>query len=248
MTRGPTIDSLQMIEDVGSDEQKLTIIEHLEELRRRLVVCAVSVVITTVVALLFVNRIFEILLAPAPTGFKMIYTEMTEMLTTYFKVGILSGVAASLPVIVYEFVRFVAPAMTRQEKRYFFILLPGVVACFLGGVTFGYFLLLPWTVKYLLTFSDIAEPFIKVGSYVSFVSTMLFFVGLAFETPVVLFFLAKIRVVNSKKLASWRKYAFVGAFAVGAIITPTVDPIGQSIVAVPIMLLWEIGVLLARVA
>jgi len=238
-----------MTEEIAADGQKLTIIEHLEELRQRLVVCAVSVVVTTIIALLFVNKIFDILLLPAPPGvLKLIYTQMTEMLTTYFKVGILAGVGASLPVIVYEFVAFVAPAMTRKEKRYFFVLLPGVIVCFLSGVVFGYFLLLPWTVKYLLTFSDIATPLITVGNYVSFVSTILFFVGLAFETPVILFFLAKIHVVNSKKLASWRKYAIVGAFVVGAVITPTVDPIGQSIVAVPIILLWEIGVLLARFA
>lgn len=237
-----------MIEETNPGEVRLTLIEHLEELRSRLTICAISVVITTIVGLVFVNKIFEILFLPAPLGFKPIYTEMTEMLTTYFKVGILTGIGLSLPVIVYELVRFVAPAMTKSEKRYFFVLLPGVVLCFAVGVVFGYSLLLPWTVKYLLTFSDIATPQIKVGNYVSFISTMLFFVGLSFETPLLLYFLAKIRVVNAKKLAGMRKYAIVGAFVVGAVITPTVDPIGQTIVAVPLILLWEIGILLAKLA
>ncbi len=238
-----------MMETANSNDVKLTIIEHLDELRRRLVVCSISVLVTSLVALVFVRNIFEILFLPAGPDFKPIYTGMTEMLTTYFKVGILTGVAISLPIIVYHVVRFVAPAMTPREQRYFFLLLPGVVVCFLVGVVFGYFLLLPWSAKYLLTtFSDIATPFITVGSYISFVSTMLFFIGLAFETPLILYFLAKIRLVNAKKLASMRKFAFVGAFVVGAIITPTVDPIAQSIVAIPLILLWEIGILLARVA
>lgn len=235
-----------MIEE--RDEQKLTIIEHLDELRQRLIISVVTVAITTILSFFFVQQIFDILKEPAPENFQLIYTEMTEMLTTYLKVALFSGLALALPMIVYQGVRFVAPALTREEKRYFLWLLPAVGVFFVFGVAFGYYLVLPFTVKYLLTFSSVATPFIKVGNYISFVSSMLFWIGMAFETPLIIFFLAKIRLVNAKKLASFRKYAIVAVFVIAAIITPTPDPIGQSIVAVPMLLLYEIGILLARIA
>jgi sec-independent protein translocase protein TatC len=229
-------------------EQKLTIIEHLDELRSRLVICVIAVAVTTIVSLFFVQHIFDILKGPAPEGFQLIYTEMTEMLTTYFKVAIMTGVALALPVIVYQVLRFVAPALTMNEKRYFIFLLPGVLVAFAIGVAFGYFLVVPLTVKYLLTFSGVATPFIKVGNYVGFIATMLFWIGLSFESPIVIFFLAKMRIVTPKKLASYRKYAIVLIFIVAAIITPSPDPISQSIVAIPLLALYEIGILLARFA
>ncbi len=232
----------------GAREKKLTIIQHLDELRQRLVVCAVALAVTTLVALVFTNQVFDLLLVPAPEGFKPVYTEMTEMLTTYFKVAILSGIALALPVLVYEILLFVAPALTRQEKGFFIWLLPAVFVCFFAGASFGFFLVLPFAVKYLLTFSSIATPFIKVGNYISFVSSLLFWIGISFETPLLIFFLAKIHLVTAKKLASYRKFAFVGAFAASAIVTPTPDPINQAIVAIPLILLYEIGIVLARLA
>ncbi|MBI4321348.1 MAG: twin-arginine translocase subunit TatC [Chloroflexi bacterium] len=235
------------MEDDARD-RRLTVIQHLEELRHRIVVCVIALVVTTAFSLVLTNRIFDILLVPTPEGFKPIYTEMTEMLTTYFKVAILSGVALALPVLVYEFTLFIAPALTGAEKRYFYWLLPAVFFSFACGLAFGYFLVLPFAVNYLLTFSSIATPFIKVGSYISFVSTMLFWLGLSFETPLLVFFLAKIHVVTAKKLASYRKFAIVGVFVAAAIITPTPDPINQAIVAIPLILLYEIGILLARLA
>ncbi|MCL5263850.1 MAG: twin-arginine translocase subunit TatC [Chloroflexi bacterium] len=228
--------------------EKLTIIQHLDELRQRLIVCVLALAIGTAIALFFVQQIFDILKGPAPQGFQLIYTEMTEMLTTYLKVGLLSGAGLAMPVLVYQAVRFVAPALTKEERRFFYWLLPGVFFFFLMGVVFGYFLVLPFAVKYLLTFSSVATPFIKVGNYISFIATMLFWLGLAFETPLIIFFLAKIHLVTAKKLASYRKYAIVVIFVVAAIITPTVDPISQSIVAVPLLLLYEIGILLAKFA
>ncbi|MBI2952828.1 MAG: twin-arginine translocase subunit TatC [Chloroflexi bacterium] len=228
--------------------QKLTIVEHLDELRWRIVVCAVAVAITSAFAAFFVQQIFDILKAPAPQNLQLIYTQMTEMLMTYFKVILLTGVGLALPVIVYQIVRFVAPGLTGQEKRYLYALIPGISIAFLSGVIFAYYLVLPFTVRYLVTFSSVATPLISVGNYFSFVSMFLFWVGLSFEMPIIVFFLAKIRVVNAKKLASYRKYAAVGIFVLSAIITPTVDPFGQMIVAVPLLLLYEVGILLARVA
>ena len=236
---------------VGPDnreEKNLTIIEHLEEVRQRLIYCVIALVIALIPCAVFTNAIFEFLMVPAPANFKPVYTEMTEMIFTYFKVALMGGASLALPVFIYNVVRFVAPALTAKEKRYLFLLMPAVIVFFVAGVAFSYFILLPFAVKYLLTFSGVAEPMIKIGNYISFVTSLLFWMGAAFETPIIMFFLGKIGIINSSKLKRFRKYAIVVAFVIAAVITPTPDPMNQALVAIPIYLLFEIGALLVRFA
>lgn len=231
------------------DDRRMTIVEHLDELRRRLIVAVVALVVATVIALLFTGRVFDLLKEPLPANVNLIYTAPMEMIATYFKVALYVGIILAMPVLLYEFVSFVAPAMTRREKRYFFALLPGIFVCFAAGIVFGYKLVLPTALPYLLgLFMDIAQPFLRVGEYVSFVSTFLFWLGVCFQTPLVIYLLAKLRVVSPQRLAGMRKFAILFAFVLAALITPTPDPINQTIVAVPIYLLFEIGILLARFA
>jgi sec-independent protein translocase protein TatC len=231
---------------VGLTSRKLTILEHLEELRERVVYCVVALVVGIVPCIFLANWIFEFLMLPAPAHFKPVYTEMTEMLFTYFQVALLGGAVVAMPVIMYQCVRFFVPALTSSEKRYLYFAMPGVVVLFIAGLSFSYFVLLPFAIKYLLTFSGVADPMIKIGNYISFVSGLLFWMGLAFETPLVMFFLAKIGIVDPKKLGRFRKYAVLCAFIVAAIITPTPDPLNQALVAIPIYLLFELGTFLSR--
>ncbi|MCL4458515.1 MAG: twin-arginine translocase subunit TatC [Chloroflexi bacterium] len=230
------------------NEKRMSVIEHLEELRHRLIFCLIALAITTAFSLFFATQVFDLLLRPAPAGFKPIYTEMTEMFITYFKVALFTGAGLAMPVFVYHFIRFIAPALMPQERRYTLSLLPAVLLCFFSGAAFAYFVLLPYAIRYLLTFSGIAEPFIKIGNYISFATLILFWMGVGFETPLVMYFLAKIGVVSARKFASFRKYAFLGVFILAAIITPTPDPFNQSLVAIPLYLLFEIGILLAKLA
>ena len=229
-------------------DRRLTIIEHLEELRQRLIKSVIALAITTIVSFSFTSWLFRLLLVPAG-GIKPIFTEVPEMLSTYMKVSLLSGVILAMPILVHQLVMFVAPALTPQEKRYLYLLLPGAMLSFLAGVLFGYFVLLPPALNFLLTFGeDIATPQIKIGNYVSVVTSLLFWIGLAFETPLVIFFLARLRVVTPAFLSKNRRYALVGAFILGAIITPTFDPVNQTLVAVPLAVLYEISILLAKLA
>lgn len=231
------------------DDRRMTIIEHLDELRRRLIVVMAALVVATAIALLFTSRVFDLLKEPLPADVKLIYTAPMEMLATYFKVALYVGIILAMPVLIYEFVAFVAPAMTRREKRYLFALLPGIFVCFAAGVAFGYKVVLPTALPYLLAlFTDIAQPFLRVGEYIGFVSTFLFWLGICFQTPLVLYLLAKLGVVTAQRLAGMRKFAIISAFVLAAVVTPTPDPINQVIVAVPIYLLFEIGILLARFA
>ncbi|MBI4330727.1 MAG: twin-arginine translocase subunit TatC [Chloroflexi bacterium] len=229
-------------------DTKLTLMGHILELRRRMMYSAVAVVITTVLSFVFTEQIMRVLLRPAG-GIKPIFTEMQEMFSTYIKVALVSGVVLAMPFLIYQLIMFIAPALTLKEKRFLFSVLPGIMLAFAAGVLFGYFVLLPPAVEFLLSFgSDIATPQIKIGNYISVVTTLLFWIGVCFELPVVLFFLAKLHVVSAQKLAKARPFAFILAFIIGAAVTPTSDPINQALVSVPIMILYEIGILLARLA
>lgn len=229
-----------------SQIDKLTITGHLQELRQRLVKSVIVVIITTSISFFFAKQIFDILIRPAG-DINLIFVEMTEMFGTYMKVALASGIALAMPFLVYQLVMFVSPALTRQEKRYIYLMLPFVSFMFLGGIAFGYFILVPPATKFLISFgSDIAEPQIRIGNYISIVLRLLLSIGAVFETPVIILFLTKIGVITPKWLANKRKYAFVGAFILAAIITPTFDPVNQSLVATPLIILYETSIWISK--
>lgn len=231
-----------------ANETRMTLVEHLAELRQRLIISVAALAATTLASFFFAQQIFQVLIQPAG-GVTLIYTEVTEMLGTYMKVALLSGLILALPVIIYEVVMFVAPGLTPPEKRYLYALMPGAILSFAAGAAFAYFVLVPPALNFLFSLgSNIAIPQIKIGNYVSTVASLIFWIGIIFETPLVIFFLARIGVVNARLLSRFRRYAFVGAFILGAAITPTFDPINQALVAAPLILLYELGILLARLA
>ncbi len=234
-------------------ERELPFRQHLEELRRRLTISVAAILVTTAVAFVFHERILDVLIRPAEgfgsDGGKPIYTEVTEFLGITMKVSLLAGVVGALPVVLYQVVMFVAPGLTSRERRYLFLLLPASLLAFAAGAAFGYFVLFPPMVSFLLSFgSDVATPMIKIGNYINLMVSLLFWMGVIFETPLVLFFLAKIGVVTPRFLARQRRYAIVVAFILGAMITPTLDPINQSLVALPIIVMYELGIWLAKLA
>jgi len=229
-----------------SQIDKLTVTGHLQELRQRLVKSVIVVIITTSISFFFAKQIFDILIRPAG-DINLIFVEMTEMFGTYMKVALASGIALAMPFLVYQLVMFVSPALTRQEKRYVYLMLPFVAFMFLGGLAFGYFILVPPATNFLISFgSDIAEPQIRIGNYISIVLRLLLCIGAVFETPVIILFLTKIGVITPKWLANKRKYAFVGAFILAAIITPTFDPVNQSLVAAPLIILYETSIWISK--
>ena len=235
-------------------DKSIPIGEHLLELRKRLTWSAVAVLVCTGVAFAFHEQILLLLMKPAQ-GFtdipneKPIYTELTEFIGIAMKASLLVGVFASLPFVLFQMVMFVAPGLSPRERRYLYALLPVTILMFLVGAAFGYRILFPPAVKFLLSFgSDVATPYIRIGNYVNLMLSLLFWMGIVFETPVVLFFLSKIGVVTPKFLARQRRWAVVVAFILGAIITPTFDPINQTLVAVPIIVLYEVGIWLAKLA
>ena len=143
---------------------------------------------------------------------------------------------------------FVSPGLNPTEKIYLYILMPVSILIFLLGAGFGYFVLFPPAVKFLITFgSDLATPIIRIGNYVSPKLSLLFWMRVIFELPIVLFFLSRVAVVRPAFLSRNRKWAIVLAFVLGALITPTLDPINQTLVAIPVLVLYEVGIILSKI-
>ena len=236
-----------------TEERSISIQEHLLELRRRLLYSSIAIVIATGFAFVFHQQILTLLMAPAGgfetiPGGKPIYTEITEFISTAMKASLMVGLFVSFPFVFFQLALFVSPGLTRSERRYLFALLPVAIIVFLIGAAFGYKVLIPPMINFLLYFgNEVATPQIRIGRYVSTVLSLLIWLGVLFETPVVLFFLAKIGLVTPKLLLKNWRYALVVAFILGAIITPSIDPVNQAIVAAPILGLYIAGIGMAWV-
>ena len=235
-------------------DREVPLRRHLEELRRRLAIAALTTVATTVVAFIFYKEIVRLLIRPAEglgaaTGGEsgLVFVEVTEMLSVTLKVSLVAGLVLAFPVILYQVVMFVAPALSSREKRYLLTFMPGVVLAFVAGVAFGYFVLIPPAINFLLSWgSDLATPMIRIGNYVNVMVMLLFWMGVVFETPWVMLILAKLGIVSWRGFARWRRHWVVVAFILGALITPTFDPMNQALVAVPLIVLYEVGIWMSR--
>jgi len=226
----------------------MTLFEHLAELRRRLIITALATIVGMIIAAIFLTTP-AIQLLTEPVGEKLVALRPTETFIVYMKVALTIGAGLAMPVIVSQIILFVLPALHTNERRYLFSAVPAITLAFAIGIAFGYFVVIPSAVRFLHAFgSDTVESLWSIEQYLEFVSTLLFWIGVSFETPILMFFLVKIGVVTRKQLSGLRKFALVGAFVVGAMITPTPDPFNQTLVSVPIYLLYELGVLLARFA
>ena len=230
-----------------ANERPMTLIEHLEELRTRLIKCLIALAITTALSFTFTSQILRVLIAPA--GIKPVFLRPTEMFITYFHVALLAGVTLAMPVIVYQTVQFVWPGLKGNERTYLRLIVPGATLSFVLGVAFAHFVMLPFALRYLVSFGgNLAEAKWAIGEYISFVTTFLFWAGVIFETPLILFFLARLRIITPQFLSQNRKFAILIIAVVAAVITPTPDPFNMGLVMVPLLLMYEIGILLAKLA
>ncbi len=224
------------------------LLEHLEELRERLIKSAIALILAIFFSLFFTGRLLKILISPMGE-LKPVFLRPTEMIVTYLRVAFIAGMALATPVIVYQLVKFILPALYPHERRYLYWLIPAASFSFLAGLAFAYFVMLPFAVKYLLTFGgDVARAQWTIGEYINFVTNLLFWIGMTFELPLVIYFLSRLGLVSPKWLSRNRKYAVVLIAIIAAVITPTPDPFNMSLVMIPLLLLYEVGVILAKIA
>lgn len=232
---------------------KMHFMEHLDELRVRLIRSGYAVLGAFVVAFCFKEYLYDLLKKPLqpylPAGAKLIYTAPAELFFTYMKVSLLAGIIVASPVIFYQLWKFVSPGLYEKERKLVWPFVFTSSGLFIAGAIFCYLVVFPSMFDFFMGLST-AEivPMLKVNEYLSFSSTMLLVFGLVFETPLILFFLAKLGVVNSAKLRKHRRYAILGIFIVAAVVSPTPDAITQTLMALPMMVLYEFSILLiARV-
>lgn len=235
-----------------SSDEKQPFLAHLEELRKRLIACAIAVGIGFVISYFFSERLFRLLIMPLRDAMsesdQLIFTNLPEMFLTYLKVAFIAGILVAAPIIFYELWMFVAPGLYRKEKKYVIPFVVSSTILFVGGSLFGYFVVFPFGFKFFLGFAnEYVKALPSVKQYFSFSMKLLFAFGIVFELPVVVFFLAKMGLVTPDLLKRNRKYAILLTFVIAALLTPP-DVITQCMMAGPILILYEIGILVARLA
>ena len=231
-----------------AENRESTIIQHLEELRDRLIKSAIAVAVTTLLSFVFARQFLQLLIVPMGET-PPVSSSPTTNIVVFTKVALISGVALAMPVLVYQLIGFVASGLTRREKRYLYLIVPGATLSFVAGIAFAYFVMLPTAIPFLKGFlGDIVQPNWFVDKYVSFITSLLLGVGLSFETPLLIFFLAKLGIVTPAVLSRNRKYAVLVIAVLSAVITPTPDPFNMILVMMPLIILYEIGILLAKLA
>ncbi|MEA2101391.1 MAG: twin-arginine translocase subunit TatC [Thermodesulfobacteriota bacterium] len=232
------------------EEEKLPITDHLEELRSRIIKCLIAVGAGFLGTYAFSEKIFSFLVAPLvkvmPEGSNLIYTSLPEAFFTYLKVSFFAGLVLSLPVILYQLWKFVLPGLHRNESRYVLPFVLMATIFFLVGAGFAFFIVFPLGFKFFLGFStDNISALPSLKEYLSLSLRLLLAFGITFELPVVMYFLAKMGIVNYQMLAQQRKYAIMIVVVVAAVLTPP-DIISQVLLAIPLIGLYELSIWVTR--
>ncbi|HEY3424016.1 MAG TPA: twin-arginine translocase subunit TatC [Negativicutes bacterium] len=237
--------------DSDSEQEKsdgvaaaMSLLDHLQELRVRLITIILAVAIGSTVCYFYAAELVHLITAPAG---KLYYMNPAEAFFSYLKVSVFAGFLVALPVVLYQLWAFIVPALTTKERLASVILVPASVILFFIGLTFSYFLVLPAGIKFFMGFAtDELQPLFSLGEYLSFVISFLLPFGFIFELPLVILVLAKLGIISSSFLSSKRKVVLVMSFVIGAVISPTPDILSQTMVAVPMLVMYELSILIVK--
>jgi sec-independent protein translocase protein TatC len=228
---------------------EMTFLEHLEDLRKRIWYSFVAIFIVLIPAWFFSKQIFEILARPVtqflPEGTKMAYTGLTDPFMLYIKVSFLAALFVTSPFVFLQLWYFIAPGLYQKEKKYVVPFVTFTTIFFLTGAAFGYFVMFPWTCRFFLNMGSDFNPVITVNTYFSLTLKLLIGIALVFEMPTLVFFLSKIGLITSRWMIKNFKYAVLAVFIIAAVVTPSPDMVTQSILAVPMLALYGLGILIA---
>ena len=228
-----------------SHDDRLTLVEHLDELRTRIIVCLLTFAVGFGLCFWQDEQVFDILNSPLPDGFKPITFGVTEPFMTTLTVSAYAGLALTLPVLLYQIYAFVLPAFSPTERRVALPILLMVPVLFAAGLAFGYFIVLDRAVDFLLNFNE--QQFniqVRARDYYSFVAFMLVSMGLMFEVPMAILAVTRIGLITPRQLREWRRYAYFVIVVLAALL-PTVDPVSLALEAVPLVILFELSIVLA---
>lgn len=226
---------------------QMTLLEHLEELRDRLIRSAIAVFVCTFIAAAFTNQILTLLITPY--GEKLQILGPTEGIAIFFRVALTAGLVLAMPYLVYQFLMFILPGLEENEKRYVRWGVPVATLLFLVGVAFAWFILVPTAIGFLSTFQeDIFRAEWQSKQYIPFVTSIVFWIGVSFETPLILFIMTKVGLVTPKFLMKQWRFAVIIIAIIAAMITPTVDPFNMALVMLPLFALYGLSILLSYLA
>lgn len=229
--------------------EEMTLQEHLEEFRDRILKVAIAIVPAFIFGFWFAHSVVLVDISEkANTKSGLDIKSPTEVITLNFKVALYVAIAICMPIIVYQIVAFLAPGMTRQEKRILFSALPFITVLFVTGSAYGYFIAAPKALSFLSNWLPKAIDWNPDGNEtVSFFLTLTVGLGLSFQLPVIMFIVAKIGVFTPKQMRKARKYAFILILVASAIVTPSTDPYNMMIVAAPLYVLYELGIIVSAI-
>ncbi len=237
----PSEDDLDT-EDIAPDDMEMSLFDHLEELRMRIFYALIAIGVSVVGCFFFVNRIVEILEVPAK-GVKFLQLAPGEYFFVSLKVAGYTGILLSSPFVLYQIIQFVLPGLTRKERRVLGPIVLGSSFLFLGGIAFAYFLLIPAALNFFINYGgDVVEQLWSIDRYFEFVLLLLFSTGLAFQIPVLQLLLGLLGIVSSKQMLSGWRYVIVGGVVLGAVLTPSTDPVTQSLLAGAVLGLYFGGI------
>ncbi len=228
-------------------EDPSSLLFHLDALRKHILRSMVVFFIMTGVAVAFNEKILEFMTKPVGGLQDVIAIDVTEPLATVMKTSLLAGFALALPYLAFELYLFIAPGISPRGRVWGLAAIPAVIVLFLAGTAFAYFVMLPTAVPFLLNIGGVTAQ-IRLSSIVSFVTRVLFWIGISFEFPLIIFILAAMGIVNASMLAKNWRIAIVAIAAVAALVTPTVDPVNMAIVMGPLILLYFLSIGLAAMA
>jgi sec-independent protein translocase protein TatC len=242
---------VEVIEDesLEDDPSRMTLWEHLEELRKRLIICLVTLLIGFGACWFFRERIFSVVQAPflrfVEEGDKLSFISLTEPFMVYMKVSALASLIFTSPIIITQLWFFISPGLYKKERVYAIPFIFFSTIFFLSGCLFCYFYVFPFACKYFLSVGSQFKQDVRVDDYFGLFSKLTLAIGLIFETPILAFFLARLGIINHHFLLNKFKYAILIAFVISAIITPTPDMVTQSFLAVPMIALYCVSILVA---
>lgn len=234
-------------ENEALDASSMTVWEHVEELRRRLFVALIALAVTTVASFTFAERLIYLLAEPVGSLEALQSIEVTENVAVYMRVALLSGVTFAMPVILYELLAFVLPGLKKNERKWVFAVIFFGTLLFLAGAAFAYFVMLPTSLRFLVELLPV-ETKPSLSSYINFITNLIFWMGVAFQFPILIFALAKFGIVSVGTLAKGWRYSLVIIAVLAAMITPTVDPVNMALLMAPMFLLYLLSVLFAYIA
>ncbi len=228
-------------------DNEMSVLEHIEELRSRLLKALIALAAGTFISMLITEKSITILASPIGGLTSLQSIEVTENISVFMRVSLIQGAILAMPIILYQILMFVLPGLLPGEKKWVYWGVPAASIFFFAGVAFAYFVLLSPAVNFLIQFLGVnTTP--RLANYIGFVTNLLFWMGISFETPLIVFILAKLKLVSSRSLLKGWRFALVGIAILSAAITPTVDPVNMALMMGPLIFIYILSIILASLA